>query len=294
MSDIIKLNEVSKQFKMFGIEPLSCAFKQGYITGLIGPNGAGKTTLIKMIMGITRPDTGGIAIFGQSLSLQEAEIKQRIGFVSDECHYYEHISIHSMKNIIAPFYKKWDDHAFSRLLERFELSPKMKIRSLSKGMKMKLALAFALSHQADMLIMDEPTAGLDPVFRRELLDLLAEIMLDERKSILFSTHITTDLDRIADYIAFLHRGRLVFNESKEQIQERYVLVKGPISLLEAPSVKAAFIGIRESLIGFEGLTDRGHEIAAMVGDGAQLSRPTLEDIMYFTAKGEKGYATAVT
>ncbi|WP_341278870.1 ABC transporter ATP-binding protein [Paenibacillus sp. FSL H8-0537] len=151
MSDIIKLNEVSKQFKMFGIQPLSCAFKQGYITGLIGPNGAGKTTLIKMIMGITRPDTGGIAIFGQSLSLQEAEIKQRIGFVSDECHYYEHISIHSMKNIIAPFYKKWDDHAFYRLLERFELSPKMKIRSLSKGMKMKLALAFALSHQADKL-----------------------------------------------------------------------------------------------------------------------------------------------
>ncbi|SFF11419.1 ABC-2 type transport system ATP-binding protein [Paenibacillus algorifonticola] len=294
MNDIIKLNNVSKQYKLFSIEPLSCTFKQGYITGLIGPNGAGKTTLIKMIMGITRPGTGEITIFGQSQSLQEAEIKQQIGFVSDECHYYEHLSIQSMKNIIAPFYKKWDDNAFSRLLDRFELSPKMKIRSLSKGMKMKLGLAFALSHHADLLIMDEPTAGLDPVFRRELLDLLAEIMLDERKSIVFSTHITTDLDRIADYIAFLHHGRLVFNESKEQIQERYVLVKGPLSLLEAPSVNAVFIGVRESLVGFEGLTDRGHEIAAIVGTSAQLSRPTLEDIMYFTARGGKSHAAAIT
>ncbi|GAB2697901.1 hypothetical protein GCM10027018_16290 [Paenibacillus thermoaerophilus] len=157
-------------------------------------------------------------------------------------------------------------------------------------MKMKLALAFALSHQADLLIMDEPTAGLDLVFRRELLDILAELMLDERKTVLFSTHITTDLDRIADYMAFLNRGKLVFNEPKEHIFDRYAIVRAARELLD-PDIRRLFVGIRETSVGFEGLTADRRGAERLFAGHAQIGRPTLEDILFFTAKGDaRSYA----
>ncbi|RJE86832.1 ABC transporter ATP-binding protein [Paenibacillus sp. 1011MAR3C5] len=281
---VIEVRNLTKRFKRFALEDINLDIRQGYITGLIGVNGAGKSTLIRLAMGMAVPTAGEVRVFGHSIRQQEAELKERIGFVADDSHFYEQLTIGMMKNIYAPFYKKWDDRLFKRYLDRFELSPKAKIQSLSKGMKMKLSLALALSHQADLLIMDEPTAGLDPVFRRELLELLAELMLDERKSILFSTHITTDLDRVADYIAFLHKGNLVFNESKEQIFDRYGLVKGDKELLDA-DIRKLFVGIRETAVGFEALTDNRKSVEPFLADHAQIERPTLEDIMFLTAKG---------
>lgn len=154
-------------------------------------------------------------------------------------------------------------------------------------MKMKFGLAAALSHGAKLLVMDEPTAGLDPVFRRELLDLLADLMQDEQHTILFSTHITTDLDRVADYIAFMNRGKLVFSESKENVQERYAIVKGGTELLDA-DIRKQFVSVRETSVGFEGLVYNRPEAEKLFGGYAVIEPATLEDIMVYTVKG--GYS----
>jgi len=287
-NSVIEVSRLTKKYKRFELKDVTMDVKQGFITGLIGANGAGKSTLIKLMMGMSLPEDGNIRVFGQEHATHEAEIKERIGYVADDCSYYEHLTVDAMRSVYAPFYKRWDEQQFGRYLDRFELSAKAKIRSLSKGMKMKLSLAFALSHHADLLIMDEPTAGLDPVFRRELLEILSELMLDERMSILFSTHITTDLDRVADYIAFLNRGELVFHESKERIFDRYAIVKANKELLDA-DVRRIFAGIRETSSGFEGLTGDRLEAERLFSGHAHIERPTLEEIMFFTAKGVEAH-----
>lgn len=285
----IEIRNLTKAYPLFTVDDVSLDVKQGYITGLIGPNGVGKSTLIKMMLGIVRPDSGSVKILGCEMPKQEIDIKQRIGIVSYDCFYYEHLTIHDTKKLVAPFYHKWNDSKFKGYLDQFELSPKKKIGDLSKGMKIKFALAVALSHEAELLIMDEPTSGLDPVFRREMLDLLADMMQNERNSIMFSTHITTDLDRIADYITFINRGKIVFNEAKEDVLERYALVKGDIRLLDS-DIRKEFIGIRETAVGFEGLVDNRHNASQLFGNHAVLETPSLEDIMYFTAKGGRVHA----
>ncbi|MGF9696100.1 ABC transporter ATP-binding protein [Paenibacillus sp. MABNR03] len=285
----IELRNLSKTYPLFKVDNVSLNVKQGYITGLIGPNGAGKSTLIKMIIGLIRPDSGSIKTLGNEMPSQEINIKQRIGIVSDECFYYEHLTIREMKKMIAPFYKRWDEKKFNSFLEQFELSPKKKIEDLSKGMKIKFSLAIALSHNAELLIMDEPTSGLDPVFRRELLDLLSDLIQDETRSIIFSTHITTDLERIADYIAFINQGKLVFNETKDDVLERYTIVKGDMELLDSDT-RDQFIGIRETAVGFEGLARNKEEAERLFGSFALLQRPSLEDLIYFTAKGGRKHA----
>ena len=285
----IELRNLTKTYPQFTVDQVSLDVKQGYITGLIGPNGVGKSTLIKMMLGMIRPDSGSVKILGFDMPKQEVDIKQRIGIVSDDCFYYEHLTIRDMKKMIAPFYRKWNEKKFNSYLEQFELSPKKKIEELSKGMKVKFSLAVALSHEAELLIMDEPTSGLDPVFRREMLDLLADMMQDERNSIIFSTHITTDLDRIADYIAFINRGKLVFNEAKDEVFERYAIVKGDLQLLDS-DIRNKFVGIRENAVGFEGLVDNRPESERLFGNYAVFDKPSLEDIMYFTAKGGRIHA----
>lgn len=284
MTDVIQINHLSKKFSPFEMEDMTFSIKQGYITGLIGPNGAGKTTLIKMMMGMVLPDRGSITIFGENNLHNEPGIKNRIGYVSDENYFYDHLTILQIKKVIAPFYTNWDESSYLKYLDLFKLSPKKKIKDLSKGMKMKFSLAVALSHGAELLIMDEPTAGLDPVFRREMLEMLSDHIQDEKRSILFSTHNTTDLDRIADYIIFLNEGRIVFNETKEELPQRYALVKGGRELLDR-DVRELFTGIRETAHGFEGFMSDRAEAERTFSDIAICETPTLEDIMYFTVKG---------
>lgn len=286
MSDVIQLDHLSKSYDRFELRDISLSIKQGFITGLIGPNGAGKTTLIKMLMGMTYPDQGAITIFGQNNQQYQAANKDRIGYVSDENIYYEHLTVKQMKKLIAPFYTRWNEDTYVKFLELFKLPPGKKIKDLSKGMKIKFSLAIALSHGAELLIMDEPTSGLDPIFRRELLELLSEHIQDDKKSILFSTHNTTDLDRIADYIVFMSEGRIIFNEMRESLTEQYLLVKGGKELLDR-DVRRWFIGIRESGLGFEGLMGNRAEGERYFKDIAICENPTLEEIMYFTVKGSE-------
>ncbi len=189
-----------------------------------------------------------------------------------------------MKRIIKPAYKNWDDREFQHYIEQFELPLTKPLKALSKGMKMKASLAIALAHHAELIIMNEPTSGLDPIFRRELLIILHELMQDEDKTIFFSTHITTDLDRIADYITFLHNGEHIFTKEFYKIEEEYAIVKGTLDLLDRET-EQEFISIRKTNRGFEALSAHRERISTIFGNTVIVEKPTLEDIMYYTKKG---------
>ncbi|MNI48649.1 ABC transporter ATP-binding protein YtrB [compost metagenome] len=191
-----------------------------------------------------------------------------------------------MKKIVAPFYSNWDEDLFIKYMDIFELPSRKKIKECSKGMKTKFSIALALSHHPKLLIMDEPTAGLDPVFRRELLELLADYILDEQNTILFSTHLTTDLDRVADYITFVNRGQIVFSEAKDDVLDRYLMVKGGREMIDG-DIRKEFVGLRETEVGFEGLSKDRERIVSLFGNDVMYQTPTLEEIMYYTAKGGK-------
>ena len=286
MESVIELQHVYKAFKGFELKDLSISVKKGFVTGFIGGNGAGKSTTIKLIMNLLKPDSGTISIFGMDYKKNEKEIKQRIGFVFDSNIFYENITLAEMKKIIKPAYRKWDDTLFNQYVDMFELPLKKNLKTFSKGMKMKASLTIALSHHAELIIMDEPTSGLDPIFRSELLDILHNLMQNGERTIFFSTHITTDLDRIADYITFIHNGQHIFTKEYYKIEEEFAIVKGGTNLLDRDT-EQEFIGIRKTNLGFRALTANKQRIEKLFGDTVIIEKPTLEDIMLYTKKGEE-------
>lgn len=284
MENIVEVHNLTKQFKGFALNDLNFNIKKGFITGFIGANGAGKTTTIRCLMNLIRADQGEIRVFGESHENHTAEIKERIGFVYDADFYYEDLTIEKNKRLLAPFYSQWDDELFYHYLRKFQLNTAKRIKHLSKGMRMKFSLAMALSHHPDFIIMDEPTAGLDPIVRRELLEMMQDLIQDEEKAIFFSTHITTDLEKIADFIVFIHNGRIIFQGEKDEFTERYVLIKGTAdqrSLIDNSPV----IGLRTTDVGFECLADTT-EILLDHTSPMLIEQPTLEDIMYYTGRSE--------
>ncbi|WP_102274318.1 ABC transporter ATP-binding protein [Cytobacillus massiliigabonensis] len=288
MENVIELKHVNKAFNGFQMKDLSISVKKGFVTGFIGGNGVGKSTAIKMIMNLLQPDSGTISIFGLDYKKHEKEIKQRIGFVFDDNVFYENITLAEMKRMIKPAYKHWDDAVFKQYVDMFELPLTKNIKDFSKGMMMKTSLTMALSHHAELIIMDEPTSGLDPIFRRELLDILHDLMQNGERTIFFSTHITTDLDRIADYITFIHNGQHIFTKEYYKIEEEYAIVKGETNLLDRDTEKE-FIAIRKSNHGFEALTTNKKRTEAIFGEAVIMEKPTLEDIMLYTKKGRENY-----
>ncbi|WP_068985069.1 ABC transporter ATP-binding protein [Lysinibacillus xylanilyticus] len=284
MENVIELQHIHKSFKGFEIKDFSINVKKGFVTGFIGGNGAGKSTTIKLIMNLLKQDSGTVSVFGMDYKKHEKDIKERIGFVYDENIFYENLTLKDMKRIIKPAYKNWDDTAFQRYVNEFELPLNKSMKTFSKGMKMKASLAIALAHHAELIIMDEPTAGLDPIFRRELLNILHELMQNEDRTIFFSTHITTDLDRIADYITFVHNGEHIFTKEFYKIEEEYAIVKGTLDLLDRET-EQEFISIRKTNTGFEALTADKNRVINIFGDTVIVEKPTLEDIMYYTKKG---------
>ncbi|MDC9721452.1 MAG: ABC transporter ATP-binding protein [Urechidicola sp.] len=281
MSNILEVLEISKDYGDFRLDDVSFSLPKGYIMGLIGPNGAGKTTIIKMIMNLVMKQSGAIKIFDKDHQKFEVEIKKRIGFVYDTPNHYEHLNLKQFKNTVAPFYENWDESAFKDFVHRFNLPLNKKLKKFSKGMAMKSSIAIALSHNADFIIMDEPTSGLDPVVRRELLDFLRELMQDENKSILFSSHITTDIEQVADFITYVHDGKIIFSKTKDDVFEQYTIVKGGNDLLNDETRKS-FVGIRAGEFGFEGLTkDRGFT-ENIFGKNVIYDKASLEDIMFYT------------
>lgn len=284
MSYVLEVENLKKSYNDFCLNDLNFKFQKGYVMGFIGPNGAGKSTTIKLIMNLIKKDSGSIKVFGMDSVENERKIKEKIGFVYDDNVFYGMLTIVQMKNIIARFYADWDENKFKGYIKKFELNPNKRIDDLSKGMKVKFSLAVALSHGAKLLIMDEPTSGLDPAFRSELLDILYNIIQDSEISIFFSTHITTDLEKIADYITFINKGKMVFSKPKDEIMQEYGIVKGPSKLLDS-DLKREFIGIRETSAGFQALSSNIQKARRMLKDNFKIEKASLEDIMVYTVRG---------
>jgi len=284
MEKILEIKDISKKYSDFALDNVSFNLDRGYVMGFIGPNGAGKSTTIKLIMNLIRKDSGYINVFGLDSVKDEKTIKERIGFVYDNSYFYEDLTCENMKKIIAPFYKRWDEKLYKKYMDEFSLPRDKKIKELSKGMRMKYSIILALSHNAELIIMDEPTSGLDPVVRAEILDIFRGIIQDENKSLIFSSHITTDLEKIADYITFINNGKIVFSEEKDNIIESYGIVKGDSDLLDRDTEKE-FIGVKKNKFGFEGLTSNKDKVKKIFGNKVIIERPTIDDIMVYSVRG---------
>ena len=283
MENVLEIKNISKNYKGFSLKDVSFNIPKGFVMGLIGPNGAGKTTTIKAIMNLINLDSGEIYIFGEDIKKSEISIKDRNGFVYDDCCAFEDFTIRENKKIISKFYSKWDEEKFKYYLEKFELNENKKLKQLSKGQKMRFSLALALSHKAELLILDEPTSGLDPVFRSELLDILFEIIGEEEVSILYSTHITTDLEKLADYITFLNKGKVEFSLEKDLLLEEYFLVKGPLDILNK-DLEKELIGLRKTRYNLEGLTNNMRKLKELFGEKIIFEKATLDDIVVYYSK----------
>ncbi len=284
MIPALEITALRKSYKGFMLRDVSFTLPQGYIMGLIGANGAGKTTVIKLIMNLIHRDGGEIRLFGMDNRREEVAVRQRIGFVYDTVPFIQDIKLSTIAAGIAPFYAGWDQGTFLELARQFDLPLNKTVKKLSQGMQTKFALALALSHKADLILMDEPTTGLDPVFRRELLGRLAGIIQDQGKSILFSTHITTDLERVADYITLLRDGELIFSLTREAIAETYGVVRGGIELLDT-SLQPLWVGIKKSEFGVCALTAE-RALAARLLDGRGIvEKATLDEILLFMNNG---------
>jgi len=285
MDNAIEIKGLRKEYKGFALDDVTFNVPQGYIMGLIGPNGAGKTTVIKLIMNLIRRGAGEVKVFGRDNLRYEPEVKARIGFVYDTPRFPEDLRLERIASALVPFYEKWDEARFRGLMEEFKLSPKATFKKLSHGMRMKFSLAVALSHEADLILMDEPTAGLDPLFRFELLEKLRALIQNDRKTVLFSSHITTDLERIADYITFIDKGRVVFSAARDEILETWGVVKAAGEGIR-PSDIPGFRGYRRTDYTLEVLTSDRTAARRDLGPAAVTDKATLEDIMFFISKGK--------
>jgi len=277
MNTILEVKGLKKDFDTFSLHDVSFSLQEGCITGFIGVNGAGKTTTIKSILGLVLKDAGSIKLFGKEINRNERELKNHIGIVFDEGYFYEQMTMMEMKSVIAPAYTNWDESVFKRHIECFRLQRNQKISTLSKGMRMKYAIALALSHHADLLIMDEPTSGLDPLVRSELMDILLEFMKNDGKSVLFSSHITSDLDKVADVVILIDKGRIMLSEEKDILLDTHGLIKGDRMVLNNHT-RNLFLTLHETEYGFEGLTNKKADVRKQM-NGVLIERPTIEDIM---------------
>jgi len=284
VTNVLELRGVGKRYEGFALEGISLTIPPGVIMGLIGPNGAGKSTVVKLVLNLVHRDTGDVRVFGVDAAGDEVAVKARIGFVHEVPTFYPHMTVAGLGAMVAPFYPKWDAPRFRQLLEDFDLPPRKRFGKLSRGMRTKVALALALSHHAELLVLDEPTSGLDPVFRRELLERLTRYIGDEGASVLFSTHITADLEPTADYISFVQGGQLVFSSTRDDVMDGWALIKGPLALLDSET-RAWLKGVEVGPLGFVGVSD---DIRAarrrFAGQDVVIERPSLEDIMCCTRR----------
>jgi len=286
MAPLLEITGLQKDFGGFRLADVTFSVEPGTIMGLIGPNGAGKTTIIKLILDLIGRDDGEIRVFGMDNRSQGVRVRERIGFVFEEPAFYRYLRVERMKSIIAGHYRNWDEGCFQRLCREFELPLKRMVGRLSRGMKAKFALALALSHRADLLILDEPTAGLDPVFRREFLERLLAVIQDEGKSVLFSTHITSDLERIADSITYIRQGKVLFSTPKDQIFEDWAIVKGGEELL-TQVLRPYLRGFRQSPLGVKALvSDAGTVRKLLRGSEICFERVTFDELVYFLETGD--------
>ena len=281
--NVIELSHIQKSFGDFAIRDLNLTVPAGTICGLVGENGAGKSTTIRLLMGALRPDAGAARVLGADVSSPEfLQVKEDVGVVLDEAYFPESLNAVQVGKIMAATYRRWDQAAYDGCLKRFDLPGNKQFKDFSRGMRMKLAIAVALSHQPKLLVLDEATAGLDPIVRDEVLDIFNEFTREEDHSILISSHILSDLEKLCDYIAFLHKGQLLFCEEKDRLLEEHGIFEGSRENLDCLLPEAIVAREENRYGGVRALVKR--ELAPA---GFHLEKPTVEDIVLFLVKGAK-------
>ncbi len=285
MNNYLEVKNLSKSFENFQLHNITFTLPKGYIMGLIGANGSGKTTTIKLILNMLKRTNGEVKILGFDNITNEQEAKRSLGVVFDSNYFSDEWKVSQVEKSVSAFYENWNTQRFSETLRKFHILPSKKVKELSKGMQMKLMLACAFSYDAKLLISDEPTSGLDPVSRDELLNILSEYIEDGEHSVLFSTHITGDLERIADYITYISYGELFFSGGKDEFVDMFRIVKGGREELSADLSKK-IISIREFSTGFEALikTEDLKQFAHL-----NVEPATIDDIVVFTSKRGEQY-----
>jgi ABC-2 type transport system ATP-binding protein len=282
MNNALEINNLSKTFKDFSIDSISFNLPAGAIMGFVGQNGAGKTTTIRLILNMLKMDNGEIKVFGLDNVKNELEIKQNLGIIFDDLFFIEMWQIKDIEDALKAFYYSWDSKLYRQYLDRFHLPLNKRIKDLSRGMKVKLMLAVAMSHNAKLLILDEPTSGLDPVARNEILDIFKEYIADGERSILFSTHITSDLEKVADYITLIDNGRVFYSGNTSDLINSYLIVRGSPDILSV-ELKENIIGLTINKSVFVGMI-----ISSMLQNFSKeivSGIPSIDEILIYISKG---------
>lgn len=273
--DLLTVNNLRKKYEKFELKDVSFSLEQGFIMGFIGRNGAGKTTTLKSILNLVHPDSGEITVLGKNFRENEFECKQKIGFVLGGVDYYPKKKLKTITDVTKRFYSEWSDDQYHKFMKHFELDPEKRVDELSVGMRVKYSLALALSHNAQLLILDEPTSGLDPVSRDDILELFQELIENGERSILFSTHITSDLEKCADYITYIKDGKIIADTNKDDLISQYKIVKGTTDQLTEEFLKK-LIGCKQHKFGFEAMI-RTENLPGP--EGIEVAPADLESIM---------------
>lgn len=282
METVLKVEKLNKKYPSFSLKDVSFEVKPGEIMGFIGRNGAGKTTTLKSIMNLVHYDSGSVSAFDLDMVKNELENKQRIGFSLSELNYYPNKTIRALMDVTKRFYKNFDEQKFNEVCKIFNLDINKKLEELSSGMKVKYSVAIALSHQAELLILDEPTSGLDPVSRDEILDIFREIVKNKDRAILFSTHITSDLDKCASNITYIHEGEIVYTGKKKDFIASYLYVKDKTKNKE---LEKEYIACKELDDYIEGLIDvKKRDIFEK--NKIEVKEPDLEQIMVYLERSK--------
>ena len=284
MSNALEIEGLSKAFRDFSLKDVAFSLPQGYIMGLVGENGAGKTTTIRLVLNMLSRDAGTVRVFGLDNIRDEQRIKQDVGVVFDEIFFVDSWRVSDVERAVKGFYSRWSGLAYGRYLKSFGLPAGKRVKELSRGMKLKLMLAVAMSHEARLLILDEPTSGLDPVARDELLGILSAYISDGEKSVLFSTHITSDLERISDFITLIHNGAVFYTGTKDDLLESYRIVKGgPGDVTDR--LRENMVGLQSNSAGFSGLVPASE--LKHPPRGIVMEAPSIDDILVRISAGER-------
>lgn len=279
MDNILEIKNLSKKYEQFTLDNVNITLPKGCIMGFVGENGAGKSTTIKLILNIIHKDNGQVNIMGLDHINNEREIKENIGVVFDESNFHENMKAGNVSKVMKNIYKNWDDEVFNSYIAKFSIPTDKIIKEFSRGMKMKLSIAVALSHHAKLLILDEATSGLDPIVREEILDVFLDFIQDEEHSVFISSHIISDLEKIADYITFIHKGKLIFSESKDTLLNDYGVLK--CSNADYDNIDKKYVyGCRKNKFGVEALVDKNK-----IKGSYTIDHANIEDIMLYYIKG---------
>jgi len=289
VTSALKVEHLNKKYPSFSLKDVSFEVKPGEIMGFIGRNGAGKTTTLKSIMNMIHYESGTITVFDKDMSEHELENKQRIGFALSELNYYPNRTIRQLMNVTKRFYKNFDEVKFSEICKLFDLNIDKKLEELSSGMKVKYSVAIALSHKAELLILDEPTSGLDPVSRDEILDIFREIVKNKDRAILFSTHITSDLDKCATNITYIHNGEINYTGTKQAFIDGYLFVKDKN---KNHALEKEYIACKELDDRIEGLISRDKK-ELFIKNGLKPREPDLEEIMVYLERSKNNESFAL-